>query len=446
MTEMCVIGSGYVGLVTGTCFAELGNHVICVDADGEKILQLKAGAVPFYEPGLAELISRNVRDGRLEFTSSTADAVRRSLVVFLAVGTPPGPDGDADLSQVRDAAVAIARALNGPKIVVNKSTVPVETADMVASTIREHRTANHEVRVISNPEFVREGSAIADFMTPDRIVIGVSDEESARVMRELYAPLKAPLFITDNRTAEMIKYTANAFLAMKISFANEIARICHHVGAEIKDVILGAGSDKRIGFDFLNAGLGFGGSCFPKDVLALQRIAEAHGVDPILLISVLAVNESQIEWSFKRLELALDDVAGKKVGVLGLAFKPNTDDVRESPAIALIERLLAAGATIAAHDPVALENARRQLGDRITYVSSSYEAANDADAIVVATDWNEYKQIDFGVLRKLMNRRVILDGRNLYDAERVEEAGFTYLGFGRRSTRPAVDTSWMTIV
>ena len=431
MSEICIIGAGYVGLATAACLAEFGNDVACVDIDETKLLQLKAGAVPFYEPGLSEMISRNVTGGRLHFTSRTEDAVRKSTVVFIAVGTPQGEDGHADLTQVRAAAMNIARALNGPKVVVNKSTSPVETGDLIASIIREHRAEPYEVSVVSNPEFFREGSAIADFMHPERIIIGVSDKDSAEVMRDLYSPISAPLLVTDVKTAEMIKYAANAFLAMKISFANEIARICHEVGAEFKDVIVGVGSDTRIGPEFLNAGLGFGGSCFPKDVMALRRVSEKHGLEPALLGAILDVNETQIEWSLDRIKEGLGNLKGARVGVLGLALKPDTDDVRESPAIALIERLLDEGATVSAHDPVAAQSAQKILGERITYGATTEDVARGADALVLATDWNEYKQLDLGHLRLLMKGRVLFDGRNVYDPHKALAAGFAYIGVGR---------------
>lgn len=432
MRNIAVIGTGYVGLVTGACLAELGNNVVCIDTDSKKIAGLLAGKMPFFEPGLQELVARNARAERIAFATDASDAIAGASVVFIAVGTPMGEDGHADLRYVREAARSIAVALGDgdPKVVVNKSTVPVETGDLVAAIIRENMQASFEVSVVSNPEFLREGSAISDFMQPDRIVIGVSDEYSAQVMKELYAPLTAPLFVTDVRTAEMIKYTANAFLATKISFVNEIANICAKVGADVKNVVAAAGADSRIGTAFMNPGLGFGGSCFPKDVKALSKIAESYGVQPSILRAVLDVNERQISNLSLQLEEQLGGLKGKHVAVFGLAFKPNTDDVRESPAIRLIEALLAAGARISAHDPEALETAREVLGDSVRYVTNCYEAVHDADALVVATDWNEYKQIDFSVIAKLMRGCVLLDGRNLYDAEEARIAGFDYRGVG----------------
>ena len=431
MQHIAVIGTGYVGLVAGTCFAELGNHVVCADVDAARIEMLKAGKIPFYEPGLAEMVLRNQHGGRLEFSADVAAAVTGRGVVFITVGTPVGDDGRADLTQVREAARTIARALDGPKIVVNKSTVPVETADLVASLIREFKTADYPVTVVSNPEFLSEGSAIANFMKPDRIVVGVDDGDAEALLRDLYAPLEAPIFVTDPRTAEMIKYTANAFLATRISFINEIANICDQVGADIKDVVAGVGSDARIGHAFLNAGLGFGGSCFPKDLLALARIAEANEIPPRLLHATFEVNRNQVAHIFRRLEALAEGLRGKRIGLLGLAYKPNTDDVRGSPAVLLAEQLHAAGALVVAHDPVAIPTARLCLGDRVRYVESSYEATNDADAVVIATDWNEYKQLDFQMLFKLMRGRLIFDARNIYDPDKVASFGFRYAGVGR---------------
>lgn len=431
MRRIAVIGTGYVGLVTGTCFAELGNKVICVDTDAKKIQALRNGEIPFYEPGLSDLVTRNVSAGRLDFTSKSADGIQSSDIIFIAVGTPTGDDGHADLTYVRQAARDVAEALNGPKLVVNKSTVPVETGDLVASIIKEHRAEQFDVSVVSNPEFLREGSAISDFMTPDRIVIGVSDDTSERQMRELYAPLNAAIIVTDVRTAEMIKYTANAFLATKISFINEIAHICDEVGADVTRVVLGAGTDKRIGTAFMNPGLGFGGSCFPKDVLALIKIAHRYDLTPQILDAVLRVNRQQINHVCRRIEQSIGSVSGKRIGLLGLAFKPNTDDVRESPAIALAQALLELGAIVTAHDPVAKTNARTVLGDDLTYVDSSYEVTNDADAVIIATDWNEYKNLDLTIVRKLMRGTLVVDARNLYDPQKVKDTGLQYIGIGR---------------
>lgn len=443
MRHIAVIGTGYVGLVTGACLAELGNAVSCIDTDAEKVAALQRGQVPFFEPGLQELVSRNVRSARISFTTNAQEAISAAEIIFIAVGTPMGEDGRADLQFVRAAARTIACSLNDGtrKVVVNKSTVPVETGDLVAAIIREAAASSCAVSVVSNPEFLREGSAISDFMRPDRIVIGVSEPAAAEVMKDLYEPLMAPMYVTDVRTAEMIKYTANAFLATKISFINEIANICSKVGADIKDVVAAAGADSRIGTAFLNPGLGFGGSCFPKDVHALSKIAEIHGVEPTVLRAVLAVNTRQIMGAGAHLETMLEGLDGKHIAVFGLSFKPNTDDVRESPAIALIQLLLERGATICAHDPEAIETARQVLGDSVRYVRNCYEAVHQADALVVATDWNEYKQIDFEILARLMRGRVLFDGRNLYDSQKARSAGFRYVGVGCADPRAYRDGS-----
>lgn len=426
-----MIGTGYVGLVTGTCFAELGYEVICVDTDAVKIATLRKGQIPFYEPGLSDLVNRNVSAGRLTFTDQSAEGITASDVIFIAVGTPTGDDGHADLTYVRQAAHDIATHLNGPKLVVNKSTVPVETGDLVASIIRERRAEEHEVAVVSNPEFLREGSAVNDFMLPDRIVIGVSDHKSEALMRDLYAPLNGTIIVTDVRTAEMIKYTANAFLATKISFINEIAHICDEVGADVTQVVVGAGSDRRIGTAFMSAGLGFGGSCFPKDVLALIKIAHRYDITPKILDSVLDVNQQQIHRVCRRMEQRLGQIQGCRIGLLGLAFKPNTDDVRESPAVALAQALVELGAHVTAHDPVALHTAKSLLGDSVAYVERAYEVMNNADAVVIATDWNEYKNLDLEIVRKLMSGRLFVDARNIHDAQKVADAGLEYVGIGR---------------
>ncbi len=430
MRVIGVIGAGYVGLTTATCLAELGNSVTCIDVDAGKIEALKRGRLPFFEPGLLEMVLRNQHDGRLRFSGDAASGLRGAQIIFIAVGTPVGDDGQLDLRQVHSAARAISAALDGPAIVVNKSTVPVQTADVVAAIIKQ-AGCEHDAVVVSNPEFLREGTAIADFMHPDRIVIGVDDDRAEAELRDLYAPLEAPVIVTDPRTAEMIKLTANGFLATKVSFINEIANICDQVGADVKAVVLGAGSDKRIGVTFMNPGLGFGGSCFPKDVLALQNIAEASQVEPHVLRAALAVNRGQIDRVTRRLSELLGGLVRKRVALFGLAFKPNTDDVRESPALALAQRLVKEGVRVSAHDPVAIDNARAVLGDSVRYVSAHYEATEGADALVIATDWNEYKQIDFAVLRKLMAGRVILDARNIYDPKKVVAEGFVYCGIGR---------------
>jgi UDPglucose 6-dehydrogenase len=431
--RIAVIGCGYVGLVTGTCLAELGNRVVCIENDPDRLAILEAGGVPFYEPGLAEMVARNRVAGRISFAPSVAAGLPRAQIAFIAVGTPMQANGHADLADVRSAAREIAEALDSPKLVVNKSTVPVETGDLVAAIIREHKRGEHEVHVVSNPEFLREGSAIADFMHPDRIVIGVHDQQAETLMRELYAPLGAPIISTDVRTAEMIKYTANSFLATKISFINEIAAICERVGADVKAVVEGAGTDKRIGTAFMNPGLGFGGSCFPKDLRALRGIAEVNGERTPLLDAVIAVNAAQVTRARERLASLLGGLSGRRIGLLGLAFKPETDDVRDSPAVALALALLDAEARVTAHDPAALATARRVLGDRVDYVRDVYEAARDADALVIATDWNEYKQLDFDVVRERMRGDVVFDARNACDPRNVQASDLRYFGVGRHA-------------
>jgi UDPglucose 6-dehydrogenase len=434
MSRICVVGSGYVGLVTGTCFAELGNHVICVDNDETKVASLRAGKVPFFEPGLSELMVRNQQIGRLTFSTSIAEGCAGAEFAFIAVGTPQGADGHADLQYVRAAARDIARAVDGPLIVVNKSTVPVETGDLVASIVREHKTSDHKVSVVSNPEFLREGSAVRDFMKPDRVVLGVSDPQVESTMRDLYSTLEDPqIIVTDVRTAEMIKYTANCFLATKISFMNEISQVCEVVGADILDVVAGVGSDRRIGHAFMSAGLGFGGSCFPKDLSAMAKIAEARGVEPRILRAVIDVNADQVAHVVSRIEYVLGDLHGKVIAVCGLSFKPNTDDIRDSQAIEIIRQLASKGATIKAHDPVAQDVTRAVTKDLklLTFHATPYDCANDADAFLLATEWPEYRNVDFAVLRKLMKGDLVIDGRNIYPPAKVADIGLRYLGVGR---------------
>jgi UDPglucose 6-dehydrogenase len=418
-------------LVTSVCLAELGNVVACIDSDVARIQTLLSGQVPFYEPGLIDSIRKNRLVGRLDFHVDVAAGIRSADFIFIAVGTPMLADGTCDLSAVRSAAREIARHLTHDAIVVNKSTVPVETGDLVSAIIREHARHGVRIRFVCNPEFTREGSAIADFMSPDRIVIGVSDETAVPAMRELYAQLDAPFVVTDVRTAEMIKCTANAFLAMKISFVNEIAAICERVGADVRDVVAGAGSDARIGTAFSSAGLGFGGSCFPKDVAALARVAEKLGTPSRLLSAVLAVNEAQIAGVAGKLEAILCGLDGKTVAVLGLAFKPETDDVRESPAIKLAAELVARGSSVTAHDPVAMTNARPLLGERVTLASDPYEAVRGADAVVVATEWQEYADLDLAAIAGLMCGNVVVDARNALDAGCALALGLRYIRVGR---------------
>ena len=433
MRRIAVIGTGYVGLVTGACLAELGNSVVCLDRNAPKIQALRRGVIPIHEPGLSELVVRNQQAGRLAFTDDIAPALRDSEIIFITVGTPTSDAGNTELGHVREAAQDIALALNGPKLVVNKSTVPVETGDFVSSIIRERNGHGHHVSIVANPEFLREGSAIVDFMNPDRIVLGVSDPDAEAAMRDLYSPLNAPIIVTDVRAAEMIKYAANAFLATRISFINEIAKICERVDVDVKDVVAGLGADHRIGATYLNPGLGFGGSCLPKDVLGLCADAKRHGLELQLLSAVLEVNRSQIDQALALVTAALGSIAKKRIALLGLAFKPNTDDVRESPAIALASRLLAGGAIVQAHDPVANRAAAELLKGDITFFETCYQATNDAEAVIVATDWNEYKQLDFSMLRKLMAGRHLIDTRGLYEPAKVTAEGLVLLGIGRPS-------------
>jgi UDPglucose 6-dehydrogenase len=431
MRNIAVIGVGYVGLVTGTCFADLGNKVVALDISEEKIEKLKQGVMPIYEPGLAEVVKRNVDAGRLTFTTDYAEALKDSDFVFICVGTPSGVDGEADLQYVRDAAETIAREMDHELIIINKSTVPVGTGDWVAEIISDAQPRPIPFSVVSCPEFLREGSALQDFMNPDRTVLGSLNVETADKVAQLHLPLRAPIIVTDLRTAEMIKYASNAFLATKISFINEIANICEALGADVKEVAVGMGADKRIGSRFLDAGVGFGGSCFPKDVLALKHMATLQGKHPQLLEAVMDINAYQRKQVVLKLrELLGEDLTGKTVGLLGLAFKPNTDDMRDAPSITVAELLIEAGVTVRGYDPVSTEVARRVISG-ITFCGDPYEAARDADALVIMTEWNEFKQLDMIRVNKLMKQPVIIDGRNIYDPEKMVEQGFTYRGFGR---------------
>jgi len=429
--SIAVVGAGYVGLVTAACLAELGNSVLCVDNDAAKIAVLRGGVIPFYEPGLDEIVEAARRGRRLEFTQDVAAGVRRCSVVVIAVGTPKGRDGEADLSAVYSVAATVGRELNGPKTVIVKSTVPVKTCEKIAAVIAENAATGDRVDVVSNPEFLREGVAVADFMHPDRIVVGTDDPRAEAVVRKLYAALGAPFVVTDARTSEMIKYAANAFLATKVSFMNEIANICDAVDADVRAVGLGLSLDPRIGSAFMRPGIGYGGSCFPKDVPALLRAAGEHDYDATLLRSVDAVNARQVSRATASLERALGgSLLGKNVGVLGLTFKPNTSDVRESPAIRLVECLLERGANVAVHDPVAIEEARRALGERVAYCGDLYEAACGADAVALATEWDDYLDVDFSRLRALMRGDVLFDGRNALDSGAIAAEGLRYVGVG----------------
>lgn len=431
--KICVIGTGYVGLVTGTVFSDLGNDVICADMDSSKIAQLQAGQMPIYEPGLEEMVARNVEDGRLTFTTELIDAVEKSEVIFIAVGTPPKKDGHADLSGVKAAAETIAKGLNGYKVVVNKSTVPVGTGDYVREIINQAKETDYEFDVVSNPEFLREGSAITDTLKPDRVVIGAPTQTVAMKILELYAPLERPMIITDVYSAEMIKYASNAFLATKISFINAIANICEEAGADVIQVMKGMGLDKRIGPEFLQAGLGYGGSCFGKDTSSLYHTAEKFGYDFQLLRSVMEINDEQARRFTRKLIDRLNGASGKTVGLLGLAFKPNTDDMRDAKSLEIISELLASGAKVKAYDPIAMENCA-DIFPQITYCKTAYEVAEDVDAVVLVTEWNEFKFLNLEKIRDSMKGTLFFDGRNLYDPARMMRLGFDYQGVGRSLT------------
>ena len=431
--KLCVVGTGYVGLVVGACFAETGNDVRCADVDAKKIGGLKENHLPIYEPGLEPLVVRNQREGRLQFTTDVAGAIEECDVVFIAVGTPPDEDGSADLQHVLAVARTIGQHMNRSKVVATKSTVPVGTAELVRAEIAKHtKTAFH---VCSNPEFLKEGAAVEDFMKPDRVIVGVDHAESRRVFEELYGPFVRtgnPLIFMDIPSAEMTKYAANAMLATRITFMNQIAELCEAVGADVQHVRKGIGSDRRIGSAFLFPGPGYGGSCFPKDVKALVRTADGRSVQLGVLQAVETGNERQKRVLFEKLSRHFDgNLKGRTIAVWGLAFKAETDDVRESPAIVLIEALLEAGAKVRAHDPAAIETARHVLGDRITFVEHSYEAVAGADALAIVTEWLEYRNPDFARIKQALQQALIVDGRNLYDPERLSQLGFTYDCIGR---------------
>lgn len=431
--KICVVGTGYVGLVVGCCMADLGFSVVCADRDEDKVHALRAGKIPIYEPGLAPILHRNTREGRLRFTTDTATAVQEAEVVYIAVGTPGLPDGSADLSGVLAVARLIGANLRRAAVVIIKSTVPVGTADRVRAAVGED--AQVEFDVVSNPEFLKEGAAINDFTRPDRIVVGHQSDRARQVMSQLYAGLVRtgrPILFMDNRSAELTKYAANALLATKISFMNELSRLCEAAGADIEAVRLGAGSDTRIGPRFLFAGAGYGGSCFPKDVRALVDTARLHGVDLKIAQAVEDVNMEQKSILARKVKACLgENLRGKVVGVWGLAFKPQTDDVREAAALTLCQELVAAGATVRAYDPEARETARRVLGDTISYVATSREAALGADALVLVTEWSEFRNPDFPSLKEVLRRPLLVDGRNIYDPAEVRSFGFEYHGIGR---------------
>jgi len=434
--NICVVGTGYVGLVTGAVFADLGNEVICVDNVEDKIDALRQGRMPIYEPGLEEMVARNVADGRLSFTTDLDAAVRHSVIVFITVGTPPKEGGQTDLSAVEAVARQIGRAMERYTVVVNKSTVPVGTGEFVREVIERNQKTRVPFDVVSNPEFLREGSAIEDTLRPDRIVIGAPTQQVAMTLLELYAPLERPMIITDVPSAEMIKYASNAFLAAKISFMNSIANICELAGADVTQVMKGMGLDPRIGGAFLQAGLGYGGSCFPKDTESLVHTAGVLGYDFALLRAVVETNADRAPHFVRAIEKALAPLDDKRIAVLGLAFKPNTDDMREAKSIEVIRRLLELGATVRAYDPVATENARTVLPAAVVYCESPYDAAAEADAVALVTEWNEFKFLNLERLRAVMRRPIVFDGRNLWEPERMRRLGFEYHSIGRKSVLP----------
>ena len=430
MKNICVVGVGYVGLVTGACFADLGNSVTALDINQERIENLKVGQLPIYEPGLEEMVKRNVAAGRLKFTTSYAEALDAADFAFIAVGTPEGVDGEADLQYVRQAVETIGEQMQAPLVIVNKSTVPVGTGDWVAEVVRAKQPQPIAFSVVSCPEFLREGSALTDFMNPARTVLGSLDRDAANRVADLHLPLRAPIMVTDLRTAEMIKYASNAFLATKISFINEIANICEALGADVKEVASGMGYDPRIGRMFLDAGLGYGGSCFPKDVKALAHMANIQGRHPQLLQAVMDINHDQRRLVVSKVRDLLGGLDDMVIGLLGLAFKPNTDDMRDAPAIEIAQMLQAGGARLQGYDPVAMLVAARHMPG-VKLCEDAYEVASGVDALVVVTEWNEFKQLDLSRLKSLMRQPVVVDGRNIYDPAAMRRLGFQYRGMGR---------------
>lgn len=432
--NISVIGAGYVGLVTGACFAEFGINVKCVDMDRDKIELLTKGIAPFYEPGLEEILRKNMNEGRISFSADTAESVRDSEVIFIAVGTPSLGDGSADLSYVDGVAKTIGENLNGYKVIVTKSTVPIGTGERIRKIISDTGNGNDRFDIVSNPEFLREGSAVEDFMRPNRVVIGANSERAISVMKELYRPLyliETPFIITDIETSEMIKYASNVFLATKVSFINEIANLCEKVGANVQVVAKAMGLDGRIGSKFLHPGPGFGGACFPKDTRALLQIAESYGYDLKIVRGVIEANTAQRERMIVKIEHALRGVGGKTLGILGLSFKPNTNDVRESPALYIIQGLIDRGGNIRVFDPAAMQDARRVLGQSVTYCNDAYEVANGADAVVLITEWNQFRNLDLGRVKGLLKHPVFVDLRNVYETERMRKNGFDYYSVGR---------------
>jgi len=428
--NISIIGSGYVGLVTGACFAELGNKVICADNDARKVSQLKKGIVPIYEPGLEEMIRLNLKNKRLKFTSSIKAAVSSSEVIFIAVGTPALENGEADLTGIENVARSIAQNMDGYRLIVEKSTVPVETCAWIKKTISTYIKKGHKFDVVSNPEFLREGSAINDFTHPDRIILGVESARARQIMASLYQPLNRPILITNIKSAELIKHASNAFLATKISFINAISRICDKVGADVKEVAQGMGLDNRIGRHFLHSGIGYGGSCFPKDLEAFINIAEKLGYDFQILKAVRNTNEEQKRFVLQKIKNEMWIIKDKTIAVLGLAFKPNTDDLRNAPSIDLINSLIQEGARVKVYDPKAMAKAKEILKN-VIFCDNLYQAAGSADCLIVATEWNEFKELDFVRLKKTLKRPLLIDARNIYDPKLLKQMGFTYIGVGR---------------
>ena len=438
--NICVVGSGYVGLVTGACLADFGVNVVGVDKDVAKVAALSRGKVPIYEPGLETLVQKNMEEGRLRFSTELGPAIEEAQAVFIAVGTPPKSDGSADLTFIREVATSIAQHLNGYKIIVTKSTVPIGTGKMIEAIVRDGAGSKHRFAVVSNPEFLREGSAIEDFMHPDRVVIGTTDPRAAELMRDVYSPLAAadvPFIITDVETAELIKYASNGFLATKISFINEVAQICEAWGANVEVVAKGMGLDTRIGPKFLSAGPGFGGSCFPKDTRAVAQIARDQGQRFRIIEAVLEVNEATQKRMTEKVARALDGVAGKTVAVLGLSFKPNTDDIRDSPALPIVQGLIDGGATVRAFDPEAMDGCR-PLFPTAVFCDNAYEAAEGADALVIATEWNQFRKLELDRLHQRLRQPLVIDLRNLYEPEKMAAAGFRYISIGRPEGVPEV--------
>lgn len=429
--NICVVGAGHVGLVTGACFAELGNQVICIDNDSSRVAGLRKSIMPFYEPGLKEIVTSNVKKKRLQFSANLKDAVKKSSIIFIAVGTPPKDNGEADLTDIEKVAQNIAHYMPSYRLIVEKSTVPVETGKWVQRTIRANIRGKKKFDVASNPEFLREGSAIEDFMHPDRIVLGVESKKAEDILKELYQPLNCPIIVTDIKSAEIIKHAANSFLATKISFINAIANICERVGADVTKVAQGLGLDKRIGPKFLNAGCGYGGFCFPKDVDAFIHIAKKNGYDFQLLKAVRQINQEQKDSLVKKVENALWNLKGKTIGVLGLSFKPGTDDLRFAPSVDIIKSLESSGAKIRAFDPQAREEAKKVFKN-IKFCKDAYAAANGSDCLVVLTEWNEFKELDFKKIKKLLKQPIIIDGRNIYEPAKMRKLGFNYFGMGRK--------------